>query len=332
MYWSDTENGTYVNFADSENYFYDDCDAAEGDNYYKVRAENSYGESEFSNAAFAHVTMAPVTGLVVTYETTVTGIGYFQLTWDEFPGAYEYKIWVKPPDQDWFQPYETYVTSYQYMWMLEDYNYYYFSVIAYVEENNISDYSEVVAGYVPGPDNVSGVTGTYNASTGCVNLNWQAYPLADYYEIYRQGPTQSEATYIGYSASTSYSDCYGLSEGVHNYQVIAVQGSEYISFLSDMTPVYVPSQDLEPVTNLSANFSGGNVNLSWNAFSGAAGYTVWRKGPGDIDFEAFDNASSNSYVDQWTDATGYYYYKVVAHDGTYIISAFSNIATVGVTY
>ena len=105
---------------------------------------------------------------------------------------------------------------------------------------------------VPAPNNL-----TYTLSgLNDITLTWDAVNAASSYNVYRDGNLISNTT------STTYSET--VPFGTHDYYVRCVDANSQLSLLSNTVTVTIAY--LTPiVTDLTANLSGNNANLTWTA-------------------------------------------------------------------
>ncbi|HEX2926801.1 MAG TPA: PA14 domain-containing protein [Ruminiclostridium sp.] len=90
-----------------------------------------------------------------------------------------------------------------------------------------------------------------------------------------------------------------------------------------------PGEELCAPSNLKAVASRNGILLSWNEVTGAEGYKIWRKGPGDSDFVQLPQIlSENTLTDDAVTPGKTYTYKVQAvWDNGKQLSGYSNEAT-----
>jgi fibronectin type 3 domain-containing protein/regulation of enolase protein 1 (concanavalin A-like superfamily) len=82
-----------------------------------------------------------------------------------------------------------------------------------------------------------------------------------------------------------------------------------------------------PANVAAQGVSPGQVDVSWDAASNAAGYRVERKGPGDADFVEIASPTGTSYSDTGRAANTTYEYRVRAVNASGVFSAYSAVAT-----
>jgi YD repeat-containing protein len=163
-----------------------------------------------------------------------------------------------------------------------------------------------------------------NSST--VNLSWNASTdnvQVTGYRVYRGG------SYIGDSATTSYSDGSRAGSTTYSYQVAARDAVPNISAPSSAINVTTPDT-IAPSTPTSLSATGvgpSQINLSWSAStdtggSGLAGYKIYRNGSG----SPIATAATSSFSDTGLASNTAYSYTVAAYDNATNTSGQSNTA------
>jgi fibronectin type 3 domain-containing protein len=151
-------------------------------------------------------------------------------------------------------------------------------------------------GNPPGvPTNLAGTA----ASVSQINLTWTASTGSPTgYYVYRNGAK------VGSPSTNSYSDT-GLAAATQYSYYVAAYNSYGTS--GDSSTVYVTTQTPAAPTNLQGTpVSSSQINLTWNASSGATGYQVFRNGT------QVGTPSTNSYSDTGLAASTQYSYYVTA--------------------
>jgi hypothetical protein len=178
---------------------------------------------------------------------------------------------------------------------------------------------------VPAAPALTSVTAQNPASgqaTGAIEMSWSAVPGATGYNIYRRAGSGSydfTSPLNGATphAGTNYTDPgAGLTGGTtYRYVVRAVAGSPAVeSTSSGERSATAIARPAAPGGSLAATAAaGGNVNVSWSAVTGVAGYNVYRRtSAGSYDFSAPLNGatpfSGTTYLDaSATNGTTYFY-------------------------
>lgn len=169
------------------------------------------------------------------------------------------------------------------------------------------------AGILETPTNL---TATFSDDTGIVDLNWDAVPNADSYEIYRGVTDQFQvANRLGSSNGNSFNDDSVEVNVSYNYWVFAVNAHEAGS-VSDSA--VVQTIDLSGFTlNATDGASTQQTQLTWTGQGPALTYRILR---GDEPNPASmvtitDGLVSTGYDDTTGGAARTYYYRVVALAG-----------------
>ena len=155
----------------------------------------------------------------------------------------------------------------------------------------------------------TGLTAT--AGNGQVALSWSASSGATSYTVKRATSAGGPYTNIANVSATSYTDT-SVTNGTTYYYVVSASnsaGGSANSSQASATPsgIQVPQVPAVP-TGLTATAGNGQVALSWNASSGASGYTVKRSTTAGGPYTNVANVSGSSYTDSAvTNGTTYYY-------------------------
>jgi hypothetical protein len=89
--------------------------------------------------------------------------------------------------------------------------------------------------------------------------------------------------------------------------------------------------ELSPPSGVGASASGDTITVGWSQVSGATGYRVYRKAPGDANFLTQGTTTATSYVDASL-ALGTYQYVVTTLDSDAVFeSGFSSVASATVS-
>ncbi|MBI5230962.1 MAG: fibronectin type III domain-containing protein, partial [Coriobacteriales bacterium] len=205
-----------------------------------------------------------------------------------------------------------------------DYSY---TVVAVDASGNASDPSTAVTAASADDSAPAAPTGlsavdTPNDNGGSIDLSWDAVPGASSYAVYRDGVGITSAL-----AATSFTDDTAETGTSYTYTVTAFDGSGNESPASaGASAASADTLAPEVPSGLSAadtpNDHGGSIDLSWDAVSGAAGYTVYRDGA-----ELAAGITGTSYTDATTADGTVYSYTVSASDAAGNESAQSAAAT-----
>ena len=209
--------------------------------------------------------------------------------------------------------------------------------LKFVDEPDIhATYQIVVRPYAP---NTASVTGTTHQS---ISLNWAEVADAEGYVVYRKAEKDTDYKELVRlkGAVTSYTDSDNLQIGTtYAYRIFS-----YVSYKDEkgMTryaesaekAILTSALALGQVNFVSAVSAGTNsAVLTWEALSGAAGYTIYRAANGSSDYKEVKTVEANvtSYTDTSLSAGSSYSYKIAAYcivDGAKIYGKESGVLTV----
>jgi hypothetical protein len=159
-------------------------------------------------------------------------------------------------------------------------------------------------------------------ATGDIELTWSAVSSATGYNIYRRAASGSYDSTSPLNGATPYTETTYSDSGAdltggttYGYVVRTVAGSPAVeSTSSDERSATAIARPAAPGGSVTATpAAGGNVNVSWSAVSGVAGYNVYRRtAAGSYDFSAPLNGatpySGTTYLDaSATNGTTFYY-------------------------
>jgi fibronectin type 3 domain-containing protein len=152
-----------------------------------------------------------------------------------------------------------------------------------------------------------------NTSNG-VKVTWSKTTGATGYIVYRKTGSGKWTTLktITSGSTVSYLDKTAKAGTTYYYTVRAYAGSTTTnksSYVTDVSIKYLA----QPTVTLTNTSTG--VKISWTKSTGAGGYYVYRKAPGDKKWTLINKASNLSYIDTTAKAGTTYYYTVKAYSG-----------------
>jgi fibronectin type 3 domain-containing protein len=152
-----------------------------------------------------------------------------------------------------------------------------------------------------------------NTSTG-VKVTWSKTTGATGYIVYRKTAkgTFTAIKTITSGSTVSYVDTTAKAGTTYYYTVRAYAGSNKSnksSYVTDVSIKYLA----QPTVTLTNTSTG--VKISWTKSTGAGGYYVYRKAPGDKKWTLINKASNLSYTDTTAKVGTTYYYTVKAYSG-----------------
>jgi hypothetical protein len=300
--------------------------------YYRVRASNSGGDSEYSNTASA-TTLAAVPAAPTGLDVTVVSSSQLNLTWaDNATNETGFKI-ERSIDGTNFTEIKTVganTTAFSDTGLAESTKYYY-RVYAYNSGGN-SAYSNVVNATTPAtipaaPGNLSATA----ASANQVNLTWEDKSNNETeFKIERSTDdvTFTQITTVAANI-TSYQDKEVSESTTYYYRVRASNSagdSAYSNTTSVTTPATVP---IAPDTLIATAASSNAVNLSWaDKSNNETSFKIERSGDGS-NFGDVTTVSANAttYTDSNVTESTTYYYRVRATNSAGD-SGYTNVASV----
>ena len=146
-----------------------------------------------------------------------------------------------------------------------------------------------------------------------VTLIWSASTGATSYNVKRAATSGGPYTTVVSPTGTSYIDT-GLTNGTPYYYVVSAvntAGESANSSQASATPT-APATTLDPPTNLRAVAGTAEIDLTWNASSGATSYYVMRSTTSGGPYTQLTAVTSTSYADLGLVSGTTYYYAVVA--------------------
>jgi fibronectin type 3 domain-containing protein len=267
--------------------------------YYVVEAVNAGGTSANSSQASATTQASggipPVpTGLTVTVVST----SQINLSWNASSGATSYQI--ARYSNGWTY-YQTSSTTYSNTGLTAGTTYQY--QVQAINSSGSSSYCTEVSGTtIPAaPTNLT-ATGT---SSSQINLSWTGSTGATSYNVLSSTTSGGPYTQIATTSSASYSNT-GLSAGGTYYYVVqAINASGTSANSTQATGVTIPAV---PTGLTVTPESSSQINLSWNATTGATSYKIAQYANGWV----YYTTSSPSYSANGLSANTTYQYQVEA--------------------
>jgi fibronectin type 3 domain-containing protein len=186
---------------------------------------------------------------------------------------------------------------------------YYYVVSAYNSYGSSANSAEVNATPVapPPPSAPAGLVAT--AGNAQVMLTWTASTGATSYNVKRSTTNGSGYQTVGSPTTTSFTNT-GLTNGTTYYYVVTAvdsAGESGPSSQARATPA-APTQPPSAPTGLTATAGNAQVNLTWNASTGAASYHVKRSTTNGSGYAQVGAPTTTSFADPGlTNGTTYYY-------------------------
>ena len=319
VYRSLTNGSDYVNIGNSSMAAFVDTGLTNGVTYYyKVKAVNSNGQSNFSSSIAAVPSTAPSAPVNLTASV---GQGYVTLTWAQpndtggLPIS-EYQIYRTPFSGSTTLAGTTTSLTFTDSGLIDGQTYIY--LVKAVNSNGEGDYVEITA--IPGRAPSSPLDVSATPGDGNITISWsspfdQGSPIVYEYKVYRSTSSGEGYIFLGYSMDLSYIDT-TIEIGVTYYYIVAAYNSlgdanstEVSALVAGLTPA------TPPVT--SWGYSNGEVFLVWTIPSDDGGspiteYRIYRSTTSGSEYRLIANVSSTSFADENLTRGMTYFYVVTA--------------------
>lgn len=288
VYWSNNGTSyTYLVGSTSSTYLYD-SDPYE-DNYYKVKAKNSYGESALSSYAYCHYSSGG--GTVPSAPTGVSAIvsgSKIKVSWNSVSDADEYIVYWSSNGSNYSSIGST-SSTYIYDNNPSEDNYYKVKAKNSYGESSFSSYAycHYTSGggggsnYEPCPPSV-----TVTTSTSYATVKWTASTgfgcgTPSQYKVYKRNPHTSNMSLLTTTTSTNYKDN-DVHPGINRYAVIAVNsygesGYQY----GNSTSIALA----KPSSFTAQKYQSTYIRCNWSKVTKANGYQI-----------SLSTSSSGTYV------------------------------------
>jgi fibronectin type 3 domain-containing protein/ribosomal protein S6 len=160
------------------------------------------------------------------------------------------------------------------------------------------------------PTSFKAASAGYNSN----KLTWTAVTGATGYSIYRSTSATGSFTYLKGVTGTSYTDTSLTTGTTYYYQIKAyvMVGTNKVMSSASATVNAKPAP-AKP-TGLKAVSTGYNSNkLTWNAITGATGYSIYRSTSPDSGFTYLKGVTGTSYTNTGLTTGTTYYYQIKAY-------------------
>ncbi len=197
----------------------------------------------------------------------------------------------------------------------------YYAVRAYSAET-WSAYETYGINYIATPK----VRSTSTAVNKGITLNWGAIPGAAKYRVYRMSDDGKKWVLQGKVTATSYTDKNVTLGKSYKYTLRAENSSNLSAYVKEGWTVQYTLAT--PSVN-KVIISNNAIKIQWSAVSGAEGYRVYRKAPGETKWSQVAKVTGTSYTDKNVKTGSVYTYTLRAYKGK-ILSAYNKSGWVGV--
>ncbi len=318
LYRSQSESGPYsqINSTCNTTRFEDIACNSSRYYFYKVKAVNQTGESDFSaNDSGYRVSMPSGPDYPVNLKA-ISGVSNITISWLPVPGALNYAIYRKGPFDSNYSLLKKEITDQVY----EDANvsinmFYYYKVSAYFQGEVESRLSDPVQGFVnlypvtpEPPHNVRVLNGKTS-----ITISWDPVGYAYYYKVYRsENSDKNFELLIDNCTDLSIIDGAIESKKYYYYKVSSVNilGESFLSNCAEGvigSSIYV----LAIPKNVKSFPSVSSINLSWDKTTNATFYRIYRSTNYNDDYSLLvDTIKTTTYIDSIIDTNKVYYYKV----------------------
>jgi titin len=289
--------------------------------YYKVKAVNSVGASDFSSEAAA-TTQAPpaqAPGIPTGVGATAISSTSINVSWIAVSGATSYIVFRSATSGGTYTQVGTPSASPYNDGGLTASTPYYYKVKA-ANAVGESDYSSEVTATTQAPPVVApgiptGVGATATSSTS-ISVSWTAVSGATSYKVFRSATSGGTYTQVGTPASSPYADAGLTASTAYYYKVSAVNSagesgqSSYASATTQAPPLQAPGIPTGVGATATSSMA---ISVSWTAVNGATSYKIFRSPvSGGTYYMQVGTSATSPYLNTGLTASTPYYYKVSA--------------------
>ena len=283
---------------------------------YKVRAVVSGVLGSFTAVKTAYTKPATPAGLTATAIST----SQINLKWTAVTGATSYQVYRSyGASTSYTRVAIVTAPSYSNTGLAAGTRYNY--KVRAVKSGNIGDFTAAKTAYTK-PTIPTGLSAK-TVSTSQIDLSWTAVSGATSYQVYRSTGTSTSYTRIAIVTAPAYSNK-GLAPGTrYNYKVCAVKSGSIGGFTAVKTAYTKPAT---PTGFTAKTASTSQINLAWNAVSGATQYQVYRSVGASTAYSLIRTQSTTSFNNIGLTPGVKYNYRVKALAGS-AASAYSATAS-----
>jgi uncharacterized repeat protein (TIGR02543 family) len=290
--------------------------------YYKIRAYKFLGSTKVYSNFSAVVSAKPLSSTPTAVRAVSSSYSSIKTSWSSVAGASGYQVYRATSSRGTYSLIKTTTSiSYNNTGLTTNKTYYY-KVRAYKLVGTTKSYGNfstvVSAKPVPSaPTTVQAVPSSYNI----VKTSWSAVTGASGYQVYRA--TSSTGTYslIKTTTSTSYNNTGLATNKTYYYKVRAYRLVGTTKIYGNFSKVVSARPVLSVPSNLGLQeTNNSDLLISWNAVSGASGYTIYRATSTSGPYYEIKNTTASNYtvraVDLQLGRTYYFIIKAYRYVGT----------------
>ncbi|MBO5065106.1 MAG: hypothetical protein J6D06_03230 [Clostridia bacterium] len=273
---------TYITTVDADTLSFTDTGATNG----KIMCYTVKAVSGQSTSAYLAKCMTYVKAPVVSYSNSASGVF---LKWDKNDSAVGYWVYRKAGNAKSWTRIAVVTTPYYTDTKVTSGTNYTYTVKAYTGKIlSACNMAGWTVKHLSVPELVAA-----NNGYGAVTVSWKKVPGAAAYYVYRKANGVGSWSYIGKTTALSYRDTNVRNRNTYEYTVRAYYGTDTSYFKTKG----VTAKFIEAPTLTVANRTG-NVQLSWNAVTGATSYYIYRKAGNATSWTQIATVTSTSYVDK----------------------------------
>ncbi|MCK4705404.1 MAG: hypothetical protein KAT90_07995, partial [Gammaproteobacteria bacterium] len=279
--------------------------------YYIVTAVNANGEGLPSNEISVTPVLAPPTGVVSNF-VAIAGDDQASLNWDAVSNTDGYNIYRSLSSNNYGAALATNIsaTSFVDTTAINDTTYFYVVAAQNLAGEGSLSIEQSVTPLLAPPAQVNNLLSA--AGNAQVSLNWDLLAKTDSYYVDRSEISGDYGAAVRVQVFTnSYTDT-TVANGTTYYYVVsgANTAGEGLSSLETSASPQVPAPGTP--TSLGTIASDANVDLSWNATTGATGYNIYRSTTSGTYSTVLVNTAGTTYSDTTVSNGITYYYVITA--------------------
>ena len=294
---------------------YNQTDLGIGTYYFRVKATNSCGVSDWQAGAAITVSAAPSMPPGISYPTSDCD-GNFQVSWTAVSGADSYTL-QRSTNASFTDADDVYAgssTSYNQSGLGDGAYYYRVRASNSCGESGWRSGSAVTVSSTPSAP--SAISYPSENSGGDFTVNWSSVSGAADYTLQRSTDASfTDAGDVYSGSSTSYNQS-GLGDGTYYYRVRASNSCGESGWRSGSAVTVSSIPSAPAAINYPTEDCGGDFTVSWSSVSEAADYTLQRSTNASFADPAEVYSGSSTSYNQSGLGDGTYYYRVRANNAS----------------